>query len=290
MVATTGEHRINMSTSQAVKTEVELPRNPELDLVVYEDLIHLSELWASETLSNKDIRLSSQIVRRLLLQGDLARVAAPRKLRLMFSAPDNKPLVRAADNGQIVFFQSGGAHVFGVQFRAIKVTAGARDLFDRRGWNAEAVLELRLDSFLAQSVFYFPALFDQETGQLVSIEKEHGMHQAPTGKAEGTFISRRDVINYVANKAGGPHFDDDRPAVNACLDRIRSTITFSLAEDRSVQFGFNLAAFDAPIGNFVPSPKSIDSVFIELAATYRYLSISPVIEQLKEQLRIDLGR
>lgn len=125
---------------------------------------------------------------------------------------------------------------------------------------------------------------------MISVEKPSKMPQAPLGKAEGTFITRRDIINYVANKAGGPHFDNKRLEANACLDRIRSAVTFTLPTPEDLHFDFNPRAFITPTDNFVPSLNSIDSVFIELAATCRFLSISPVIKSLKEQLRADLDR
>lgn len=151
-----------MAKDQAGGNANELPRDPEHDLVVYEDLIHLDDLWNNPNLSNKDIRLSSQIVRRLLLDSGLTKVASPRKLRLAFLAPDNKPLVRATDNGRIIFFQSAGTQVFGVLFRAITISAGPRNLFDLRSWDHGALVELRLDNFLAQPVFYFPASFSKD--------------------------------------------------------------------------------------------------------------------------------
>lgn len=269
------------------------PRNPELDQVICEDLAHLEQLWKSESLSNKDIRLSSQIVRRLLLDGDLGKVAASRGVKLSFVAPDNKPLMRCAENGYIAFFQSAGTEVFGFSFRAITTCLTARPHPDMQsayeGWTPEGTLELRLDSFLRQPVFYFPATFDKK-GAMTAIQKHPTWPQLRPREIVGTQISRRDVISYVANKAGGPHFDVDRPEVNACLDRIRCGVKYSLADNGVLELGFNPRAFGLPPDDLVSSPRSIDSVFLELAATCRYISLSPVVQNLRQQIEAELDR
>ena len=67
-----------------------------------------------------------------------------------------------------------------------------------------------------------------------------------------------------------------RPLANACVDRIRSTVTFALSTLEDLHCDLNPKAFHEPIKSSVPDPNSVDSVFIELADTCRFLSISPL--------------
>ena len=233
--------------------------NPELDTANYEDLVHLTSLWSTSTLTNADIRRSSNIVRRLLHYKEIVNSSAPRSMRLTFNAPDNKALVRAAANGYLDFFQSGGTTVMGVWFRASTVFRNDQQLQAcMAGFDPDAVIELRLESFLDQPVFSFL----------------------------GTQISRRSVILYVANKAAGTHFDENRPSEFAALDRIRSAVSVKLINEVPT-FGFDVRSFHSVQDTFIPSGAGIDPVFIELAATMRYFTESDSVKQLIHSLAPD---
>lgn len=237
--------------------------NRELDSANWEDLGRLAQLWQRDDLSNADIRNSSHIVRRLLIHGDIIKSAAPRSMRLVFVAPDNQPMIRATRNRHVDFWQSGGTTVFGVWIRASMLHRTPQSVTDPyfHGWNPDQTIELRLDSFLRQAVFGYM----------------------------GETATRHDVITYVANKAGGPHFDEKREKAHSILDRIRSAVNISL-ENGVPSFGIDPDRF-TPVGaDFLPKPNSIDPVFLELAATCRYISASPSIGELTEVLRVDLGR
>lgn len=241
----------------------EIPINRELDVANYEDLCLLSALWEKNDLSNADIRNSSHIVRRLLVYGDLVKSSAPRKQKLEFSAPENSPFIRASRNGLIDFWQSGGTTIFGVWMRGALLHRSPQHKVDAcfQGWNPDQVIDLRLDSFLRQEVF----------GYL------------------GQPATRGNVITYVSNKAGGPHFDMNREDVHSLLDRIRSGVSISFQGEMPC-FGINSDNFVLPGNDFLPKTNSIDHVFLELAATCRYISMSPIINRLTESLKNDLGR
>jgi hypothetical protein len=236
------------------------PKNLELDVANYEDLCHLAELGQKADRSNADLRRASHILRRLLLQGDLTRSTNPRNIKLTLSAPDNKALVRAAENKHVMFWQSGGADVFEVYFRAPMLTSGpnAADLGE---WRSEEIIELKLDSFLSQPVFYL----------------------------EGVFATRKDVINYIANKAAGVHFDQNRKDAYEMLGRCRSGICFKLV-DGVPKFSIDLEKFKPIDDTYLPPADSIDPVFFEFYAACQYLSQSPVIKDLLTLLQKELGR
>ncbi len=158
--------------------------NPEFDVTVYEDIRHLSKLWQRDDVSNSDIRNSSHILRRLLIYNDLQKSANHRKLKLMIEAPNNQALIKGTTNNALEFFQSGGTTVLGVWLRASTVSKGSNEKLNEifKDFNPDEKIELNITSFLRQPVFSF----------------------------KGQLIARADVIKYVANKAGGPHFDNKR--------------------------------------------------------------------------------
>jgi hypothetical protein len=237
-----------------------ISKNLELDVANYEDLCHLAELGTKADRSNANLRHTSHIVRRLLLQGDLNRSTGPRNIKLLLTSPDNKALVRAAQNKRVRFWQSGGADVFGVWFRAPMIM-NASEPVDLGNWNAEALIELKLDSFLSQPVFYL----------------------------DGLFATRKDVINYVANKAAGAHFDSNREDVYEMLGKCRSAIHFRLI-DGNPAFDVDIFKFQPLDDTYLPPPDSIDPVFFEFYAACHYISHSSVIKELMESLRKELGR
>lgn len=85
-----------------------------------EDMPHVREVLNRPDPDRGEIRRMSNILRRLLIDngGDLRGVAAPRIGRSTLQSPDNAPILKLARNTPIPFFQSAGASVFGVIFRA----------------------------------------------------------------------------------------------------------------------------------------------------------------------------
>lgn len=236
--------------------------DPELDVTVYEDIMHLSELWKRDDVSNSDIRNSSHILRRLLIYNDLQKSANYRKLRLTIEAPNNKALIKGTRNNVLEFFQSGGTTVLGVWMRASTISKGSNDKLNEvlKDFNPDEKIELSISSYLKQPVFSF----------------------------KGQLIARADVIKYVANKAGGPHFDKNRKNNDEVLDNIRSAVTMHL-EGEIPTFGFDVSALETPNDSFNIKNGSIDPVFIEMAAACRYLTESKSVIKLSEMLKAQYG-
>jgi len=236
--------------------------NPELEITVYEDIQHLASLWRNDRIRNSDIRNSSHILRRLLIYQDLQKCANPRKHPLTVNAPNNKLLINAARNGALEFFQSGGTTVLGIWFRASTVAKGNGQKMAGilKGFDPDETVVLKLSSFLKQPVFFFK---DQ-------------------------MIDRADVIKYVANKAGGPHFDKNRTNKDKVLDYIRAAVSMRLENDVPT-FGFNVDALEHPSDNFEIVKDSIDPVFVEMAATCRYLTESPAVQTLCKMIQEQHG-
>lgn len=241
-------------------TEMSMEPNKERDQTVYEDLFHISELWQKSDVTNPEIRQISVSLRRLLVDRDLQKIAAVRRLRLVIKAPDNKPLLKAADRHELYFFQSGGVPAMGVWLRALTLSSSNKTppLPD---FHPDRMIDLTLDGFLKQPVFFL----------------------------EGKRATRGDVIKYVANKAGGVHFDEDRRGTYELLDAIRSAVTMK-AEGNAAEIRIDLSKLKAPPPDeFLVHKNAIDAVFVEVLATCRFLSESDTVRVLRQRLEADLG-
>lgn len=223
----------------------------ELDITIYEDLAHLAKLWDTSDTKNADIRNSVHILRRLLIYGDLQKSANSRKFELVIDAPDLKPYIKASRYGLVEFYQAGGANVLGVYVSGSMVSKGQSHRLGRimKEHHPDKVVQLNIQSFLRQQCFSF----------------------------KGEFVTREDVIKYVANKAGNAHFD--RKGRDVVIDRIRGACQICLTEDGMPSLGFNIDAIENDNFSFNPSPKNIDPIFIEVAATAKYLTESKRIQE-----------
>jgi hypothetical protein len=143
-----------------------------------EDMQHIREILNRIDPDRGEVRRLSSILRRLLIDngGDLRNISAPRIGRLMFFAPDNKPVYKADKNRPYAFFGSGGVQAFGIHLRAAAVEAAARPQ-QLEEFDPKRFIPLQMDNFLSQHVLCL----------------------------QGRWITRRDAIKYMANIASGVH-------------------------------------------------------------------------------------
>lgn len=246
----------------------------EQDSITFDDLSHIFNVWKREDLTNKDVRDVTAHVRRLLVYGDLFKVAAPRGIRIAFRMPDNNALVAGAESGRLIFWQSGGAITFGCEVRGWPLQEGRDPVPELASWDPERLLDAKPDQFMNQPVFFLGKTYAAP----------------PVPGALGQYATRKDVINYVANKAGVAHFDLDRTGVNEMLGRIRTTVICRKTPDGRIGFGLDVNGFKVPDDDFAPRPDSLDPVFTELLATCRWMSESPALREVHVQLKSDLRR
>lgn len=233
----------------------------ELDITILEDLDHLAELWNTSETKNSAIRNSVHILRRLLIYSDLQKSANSRKFKIIIDAPDVKPFLKATRYGLIEFFQCGGGNVLGVHIAGTVVHSKRSNRLERimREHNPDQRVQLNLTSFLRQQVFSF----------------------------KGEFVTRSDIIKYVANKAGSAHFD--RKDRDGTIERIRSAVDIRRTGSGTPSFAFNINAFGTKPLDFTPDPRAIDPVFIEIAATAMFLVESQSVKEYCELLKREYG-
>jgi hypothetical protein len=202
-----------------------------------------------------ELRRLSNELRRLLVDGDLQSVAAPRIGRFTLLSPDNAPVLKATRKTPFPFFQSGGVAAFGVISRAIIVDEGiSRTLED---FDPDRTVALPMDNFLTQKVLCL----------------------------KGKWATRRDVIKYMANIASGVHSGAPKEDVHLLLNRIRHAAKYSIVAvpknvsgkegEIGMSVAFNVNVLGVEELPFAYNAKNIDPVLIELLAAAHFLTSSP---------------
>ena len=159
----------------------------DLARVVAEDLEYLFHDWNQE-IDDGSLRRSSPVLRSLLVEGLLGRVAhqVGRDVRVM--APAVGRVTTEAELRECKFFQAGGALHKGIIVQSMSMVARAK---------TEAEIKASYErgrSAMGKSYPVKLGTFLKQTSLVVN----------------GVLINREEVIKYVANKLGGAHYDSSR--------------------------------------------------------------------------------
>jgi hypothetical protein len=115
---------------------------------------------------------------------------------------------------------------------------------------------------------------------------------------KGKWVTRRNVIKYMANIASGVHSGRPGKPVHHLLNRIRHVMKYKtvllpaelgLPGAKAASLELNMRALSDAELPFSYDPKNIDPVLIELLAAAHYLAASPDIVKLELALREELG-
>lgn len=234
-------------------------------VALIEDLQHIRGLLDEDNPSPGEFRRLSVTLRRILLQRDLAIVAAPRIGRIKLIAPDNKPAVRSStEKNPIPFFGSAGVKAFGIEFRAHLIDKGAKPRTFRE-FDPDRTVELRVDNFIAQPVLCL----------------------------HGEWFTRANVIEYVANVASGAHSGSPATAparkreMFSKIARIRQAVTIWI-EDGTCKISANLDVVGNKVIPFKYAPDAIDVTGLEIMAAARFLVESPDTKTLEAAISEEL--
>lgn len=181
----------------------------ELAQIVAEDIDYLSREW-NQDIDDPSLRRASPILRSLLVEGQLAKVAhaCGRNLRIM--TPAINRVLTETELKQSVYWQAGGAKYKGMEIQATSIVNRAlsaqeiKAKYERDKKLIGKSYPVKLGTFLRQ----------------------------PSFVVEGILINREEVIKYVANKLGGAHYDESRSTTTkhaptledkyALLDKLRA--------------------------------------------------------------------
>jgi hypothetical protein len=226
-----------------------------------EDMAHIRELLAKNDWPSREIRHLSAVLRRLLVENDIRSIAPPRIDRMHFNAPDNNEFYHATKKHFLFMFVSGGPPLFGYDCRALAMFKGKKPHPDLTELDKTLTISLPLDGFLNQKVIAF----------------------------DNKWISRRQVIKYVANTASGVHSQTIQTDDERSITRMRRYMKVE-----ALHGGLKLSLDDSiyDIGNYIPtfkwSSNTIDFVLYELISIAHFLVTSPDALELEKLIVSEL--
>jgi hypothetical protein len=226
-----------------------------------DDLEHLRAMLAAEAPTRDDIRRASLTLRRLLIDGELRRLAAPRIGRLHFDVPDNNPVYKAAAKEPFLFFASAGFPVGGTVLRALSASRGKQRRVLAKDFDADRTASVSLDGFLAQRVLC----------------------------VNGSWITRDTLIRYTSEIATGNHPGETAPPEQALLIRVRDCASVSVQGD-TVALRLDTEAPRKQRSDLSYDPAALDPALIELLAACRSLTQSADIKSLEATLATELNQ
>lgn len=189
----------------------------ELARMVAEDLDYLTKDW-NQDIDDASLRRSSPVLRSLLSDGMLAKIARAANKDIRIMAPILSKALTEEELNKTIFFQAGGAKYNGTEIQSFSINQGAKTLEEHK-----AAYD-REKNVIGKSQPIKLGLFLQQTSFII----------------EGIFINRDEVIKYVANKLGGTHYDPARKAGNALeekyalLDTVRTK--YKLADKNTIYY------------------------------------------------------
>ncbi|MHB8404115.1 MAG: hypothetical protein ACYDCJ_01650 [Gammaproteobacteria bacterium] len=240
--------------------------DPQIDLdrdqILLGDLGNFMRLRNAINPTQDEVRLHAAAVRKLLLDGVLLAAAVSRRMPVVFHVPDSLPLVRAARNNHVIGFNLAGVEVFGIWIAGGAISRG--QISTAQNFDPSRLVKLKLESFLKQTVAF----------------------------SGGEFLSRYDVIAYVANKVGGVHYDPS-PTKKVPENKIRALGQLRRSLRMGIYNGIPQVQFSVPNGeeqsdHFRYEPEFIDAVYLEFLACISFILKSPEVQALQTAITEDL--
>jgi hypothetical protein len=222
----------------------------EMASALADDLQHIRETAGQKAITPGEARRLSNELRRILIHGDLRKVAAPRVGRIALVAPDLQPLYRANEVKPFLFMMADSVNAMGTYYAAVAVEKGEASPLP--GFDPDGRVQLSVDTFLNQRII---------------------CHL-------GRWVSRADVIKYIANVASGVHTTDPSEAAHLQLQSIRRAVTVSAEEGCSIiTWNVPIAALEPPLSTTF---KRVDAALLALIGTAQHLTSSPAIIELEQ--------
>jgi hypothetical protein len=159
----------------------------KLIAIVSEDLDYLSEDW-DQDIDDSSLRRASPVLRSLLIEGQLMKVANILNETVEVMAPKISKSEEHLNDHSIAFYQSGGAYYKGAQVQFFHQL--------NRAMSPEEVKEIykKQSNLIGQNYPVKLSKFMKQTSFMVN----------------GIKINREEVVKYIANKRGGAHYDSSR--------------------------------------------------------------------------------
>ena len=222
-----------------------------------DDIKYLREVVSRDNTLGDEVRRISGILRRLLIERDIAKIAGPRLGKIMYRSPDNEPIYRMAKKIPLLFFLSGRVNVLGWNgiISALDLPGNSPNINPLPpDFDIARTVDLRLDNFVAQHVL---------------------CHR-------NRWISRGAVIKYMANIASGVHSGAPKTAEEILLSWIRNNNYLTLRSDGGVHLDISAGGEDHDYNSrFIYKPNAIDPLLVEVLSAAHFLTTSPDVTELE---------
>ncbi|MER9032422.1 hypothetical protein [Mesorhizobium sp. M0674] len=232
-------------------------------IALLEDIEHIKRVVSTKKTSRTEVRYLSTTLRRLLVDRELAEIAAPRMGRILLSVPDNKPFYAIEKDAPFRFFASGGAPLFGARMRPLMARETSPAMREREMMLlnlTDATTQVRLDGFLAQKVICL----------------------------NGAWASRQEVIKFVANLSSGAHTGLPKQPVEVVLAKTRNAVSVtSDGGNITLTAAGSVPIFENLSSDFAYAPESMDVVLHEVLSAGYYLTESPDVNELIKQIQVE---
>lgn len=224
------------------------------------DIQYLRKMIARAEPDPDEIRRSSSVLRRLLIDnaGDLRKIAPPRIRRLEIVSPDITPLVRANAKNPFIFMSTGNVSIFGMEISTVAYNDSNKPSI--KDFSPDSEVYLSMDGFLRQETVCY----------------------------KGDWVSRAQIIKYVANVAHGVHTGDPHDNIELLLRRIRHSVATG-AENGEFKLHINadiLHSVDRPA---ILKKGAIDFVLLQLITAAGCIVRSPKIQELERIIAAEDG-
>lgn len=231
----------------------------EAAVALVDDLEHIRSVLAKQDPTPGDIRRLSGLLRRILIDRILTVVATPRVGRIMLLVPDNKPIIASNRSLPVPFYASAGASIFGISISCALQDFGGKPR-DLGTFHPDSTASVRLDGFVNQQVICLG----------------------------GQWITRGDVIKYIANIAHGVHSSASKNEKEVLIERARHAASMSIIDDMPT-ISFNPDVFSLSQLPPILDRKAVDFVLIELFAAATFLTKSPEVVELESIIAAEIG-
>lgn len=220
-----------------------------------EDFDHTRDLLSRKLPTRTDARHLSAILRRLIIEGDLQTIANPRVGEISIIGPDlSLAYLSVAQKKPIAFYAIA---FLGLGTETIySVRKSLFDNFDHSSKIGKKAINI--DKYRDQSVIWF----------------------------DGKWISRREIIRYVANEKSGIHSQGERKFNNEHISLIETTM-----EIRTTEEIYKISMLDPP--SIAPRstyrPDTLNPVLLEIILSANAIFTSPDIIELAACVRKEIS-
>lgn len=229
----------------------------EAAVALVDDLSFFREVLAKNEPTAGDLRRLSAQLRRILVDGTLEKVAGPRVGKVQLLAPVTDEIVKLNREEPYAYVGVGNVIMFGIQIAFVMLERSVRPRAIPN-FHPDARQELNLENFMRQGVIVF----------------------------EGTWLSRREILRYMANVAEGIHSGEPKDDRERLIRRARHVSRMSLEGGMPV-ISMNISPTTEI--NLPPllSKTNIDGALVELWAAADLLTKSPDILALEIYIEAD---